>query len=171
VLDILYHSLLVLLYFVLGLFLLSTAIGLPGNWFLIGVAVIVALVTGFSKMTWPWLLGAVGLAVLGEIIESLLGLVIVAHRGGTRWGVIGSIIGALAGVVLGSGVFPPLGSVIFGFVGAFGGAVAGEFIKRRDVDEAVRVGFWAFVGRAMAIASKIIVGCGILWIIWRTKWY
>ena len=112
----------------------------------------------------------VGLAGFGELVESVLGAVVVAGRGGTRWGVIGSIIGGFLGVILGAGFIPPLGSVIFGFVGAFAGAVAGEMIKRPDVDKAMRVGFWAFVGRALAMMVKVAAGIGILWIVIVETW-
>jgi uncharacterized protein YqgC (DUF456 family) len=170
VLVILYKILFVLLYLVLSLVLLSTAIGIPGNWVLVGVALIIALITGFSKMTWGYLLLIVALAAIGEVIESLLGAVIVARRGGGKWGIFGSIVGGFVGVVAGSGVVPPLGSVLFGFVGAFAGAAAGELIKHRKTDVALRIGYWSFLGRMAAIASKLSVGCVIFWIIITTTW-
>lgn len=167
---ILFKTLFVLLYIVLGLVLVSTTLGFPGNWVLVAVAVLIALLSGFDGMTWGYLLVCVSLAVLGEIIESVLGLVIVARRGGGRWGILGSFVGGLVGVVLGAGVVPPLGSVVLGFAGAFAGAVAGEYYAQRRMEPAVRIGFWSFVGRMAAVAGKMLVGCGILWIIVRTTW-
>ena len=165
-----YQILFVLLYTVLAGVLLSTIIGVPGNWILVGVALIVALITGFERMTWVYLLICVGLATVGEIIESLLGALVVAGRGGSRWGVLGSMIGGFLGVILAAGVYPPLGSVIFGFLGAFAGAVAGEYYKHRETEHALRIGFWSFVGRAGAIAGKLGVGCAIFWILITTTW-
>ncbi|MFQ5511242.1 MAG: DUF456 family protein [Candidatus Krumholzibacteriia bacterium] len=168
--TVLYKFLFVLLYIFLTLVLLSTTVGFPGNWILVGAALIVALVSKFTAMTWGYLLLCLGLAVAGEIIESVLGAVIVARRGGSRWGVIGSIAGGLAGVILGAAVVPPLGSVIFGFVGAFAGAVAGELARDRRVEPALRIGFWSFVGKAAAVATKLALGCAILWIIITRTW-
>lgn len=165
-----YKILFVLLYLVLTIALFSTALGFPGNWVLVGTALVVALVTKFTAMTWGYLLLCVGLAVLGEVVESLLGAVIVARRGGGRYGIAGSIVGGLVGAIAGAGIMPPLGSVVFAFVGAFAGAVAGEMIKQRALEPAMRIGFWSLVGRMTAIAVKISFGCVILWIIMMTTW-
>jgi uncharacterized protein YqgC (DUF456 family) len=121
-------------------------------------------------MTWWLLISCVALAVVGEIIEAALGAVIIARRGGGRWGIIGSIIGGFAGVIVGAGIAPPFGSVILGFIGVFVGAVLGEYYKQRKMEPAMRVGFWSFVGRMAAVASKLAVGCGILWIIIVATW-
>jgi uncharacterized protein YqgC (DUF456 family) len=169
-LPILYKFLLVLFYIVAGLTLVSTVVGLPGNWILVGIALIVGLVTGFSEMTVMYFLLCLGLAVLGEVIESALGVVIVAKRGGSKLGVLGSIVGGIIGVILGSTIVPPVGSVIIGFLGAFAGAVLGELIKNPEMDTALRIGFWSFVGRMAAMAGKLSVGCVIFWIIITTTW-
>ncbi|MBP2680917.1 MAG: hypothetical protein H6Q78_780 [Candidatus Krumholzibacteriota bacterium] len=159
-----------LLYAGLGLTALSTMIGLPGNWILVAVALVVGLVTGFAKLTLIQFLVCVGLAVLAEVIESLLGVVIVAKRGGSKLGMIGSIVGGFAGVLLGGGLFPPVGSVILGFAGAFLGAVFGEILHNPDMKVALHVGFWSFVGRMTAMAAKLSCGCVIYWIILRSTW-
>ncbi|MCK4773943.1 MAG: hypothetical protein KAT30_04135, partial [Candidatus Krumholzibacteria bacterium] len=83
--TVLYQILFVLLYIVLTAVWLSTVLGFPGNWILVGVAVIIALVSRFTAMTWGSLLICVGLATLGEVIESTLGAVVVVRRGGTWW--------------------------------------------------------------------------------------
>ena len=167
---VLHKILLVLLYAGLGLTALSTMIGLPGNWILVAVALVVGLVTGFAKLTLIQFLVCVGLAVLAEVIESLLGVVIVAKRGGSKLGMIGSIVGGFAGVLLGGGLFPPVGSVILGFAGAFLGAVFGEILHNPDMKVALHVGFWSFVGRMTAMAAKLSCGCVIYWIILRATW-
>jgi uncharacterized protein YqgC (DUF456 family) len=167
---VLFKILFVLLYIVLTAVLLSTALGFPGNWILVGVAVVIALVSRFSGMTWGYLLLCAGLATLGEVIESTLGAVVVVRRGGTWWGVAGSVVGGFVGVILGAGIAPPFGSVALGFLGAFLGAVLGEYAKQRQLEPAMRIGFWSFVGRMLAIAAKLSVGCVVLWIIMVTTW-
>lgn len=168
--DVLHRLLLVLFYAGLVLSLLSNIVGLPGNWMLVAAGLIVGLVTGFSAMTWTSFFLCLGLAVLGEAIESILGAVIVAKRGGSKLGVAGSIAGGFAGVVFGAGVVPPLGSVILGFVGGFLGAVFGELLRHPETRPAFRIGFWSFIGRMAAMAAKFSVGCVILWILIRTTW-
>ena len=167
---VIYKILFVLLYILLGLVLLTTTVGLPGNWILVGVALIIGLITGFEDMSW-WMLGlCAGVAVVGEVIESISGALFVAKRGGSKWGVIGTIVGGIAGVVLGSSIVPPLGSVVLGFAGAFAGAVLGEYIRNRDMDSALHVGMGSFFGRVTAVAAKLAAGTVILWVIVTTTW-
>jgi uncharacterized protein YqgC (DUF456 family) len=167
---VLVQILLVLLYIALGLVLLTTALGVPANWILVGVALVVALASRFTAMTWGHLALCVGLAGVGEVIESVLGAIFIVRRGGTWWGVVGSIAGGLLGVVLGAGVAPPFGAVAFGFVGAFAGAVAGEMARQRRLEPALRIGVWSFVGRMAAVAAKVALGFAILWVIIVTTW-
>lgn len=168
--TVLYQILFVLLYIVLGGILLLSYIGIPGNWILVGVALIIGLIDHFQGMTWWKFFLCAGLAVVGEIIEAGLGALIVARRGGTRWGVIGSMIGGFAGVTLGAAAIPPFGSLLFGFVGVFVGAVLGEYYHARHVEGAMRVGFWSFVGRMAAVTGKLAMGAGILWVIVAATW-
>ncbi|MFH1755922.1 MAG: DUF456 family protein [Candidatus Latescibacterota bacterium] len=167
---IVYKILLVLFYVFLAVSLLSNTVGLPGNWILIGAALIVGFVTHFTAITWGYFFLCLGLALLGELIESLLGTVVVAKKGGSRWGIVGSFLGGLIGVIGGSAVVPPLGSVVFGFAGAFAGAVLGELVHYGDMDSALRIGGWAFLGRVMAIMGKMSTGCVIFWILVSQTW-
>jgi uncharacterized protein YqgC (DUF456 family) len=160
---------LIVLYLFLFSCLALTVLGLAGNWVLVAIALVLKL-TGVGEITWGWWLVMLGLAVVGEALESLLGLVVVAKKGGTRWGVIGSFIGGIVGAILGAGVLPPVGSLVFAFVGAFGGAAIGEYWRAQKADEALRVGFWSFVGRAAAAMAKVAMGLGIIWIIIVRTW-
>jgi uncharacterized protein YqgC (DUF456 family) len=167
--QILVHSGLILLYLVSLACLVLTFLGLGGNWVLCAIALVVKL-TGIGEMTWWWFVACVALAGLGELVEALLGAVVVARRGGTRWGIAGTIVGGIAGAILGSPVAPPIGTLVFGFVGAFLGAAGGEYLRDRRMDHAVRIGFWSFVGRSMATLGKVVLGFVIVWIIVVATW-
>ena len=169
-LDVLAQIGLILFYIVLFGSLLLTFIGLPGNWLLVVMALIVTLIGKLGSFGWNHFFIVLGLAVVGEIVESALGLVVVARKGGTRWGVLGSLAGGFGGVVLGAAIIPPIGSLVLGFVGAFAGAVAGEYFRSQQTEEALRIGFWSFVGRAMAIMGKALAGLGIVWIMITRTW-
>ena len=163
------HAGLVVLYLVL--FLMNTLIfvGLPGGWIAVAVIVIYSLATRFSEVGWPMLLLMGGIAVAGEIVESLLGIVYVARKGATRWGVLGAFAGGIIGAILGSMIMPLVGSVIFGFVGAFAGAVLCEYLHYRSLDRALRTGFFAFLGKLNAMLVKFALGLVILgFFIYRT---
>ncbi len=163
------HVGLVVLYGVMLALLVLTALGLGGNWILAGLVALLRLV-GLGRLGWTDVVVVVGLAALGEAVEAVLGAVVVAGRGGTRWGVVGSFVGGVLGALAGAGVAPPLGSVAGAFVGAFAGAAAGEYLRRPDAGEAIRVGAWAFVGRALATGAKLAAGLGIVAVAVRATW-
>ena len=159
----------VLLYLFMVALLSLTILGLAGNWFIVAIALVIKF-AGWGTMTWWWFGLVAALAVLGEVVESLLGLVVVIKKGGTRWGAIGSFVGGLLGVFLGAGLTPPIGSVLCGFLGAFVGAALGEYIRNERLEEALRVGFWSIVGRTLATMGKVAVGVGMIWIIVVQTW-
>lgn len=167
---ILVKSLLVLFYIYLLAALFLNVVGLPGNWVLVATALVIKLVPYFDAFSWFYFFVVLGLAILAEVIESFLGLVVVAKKGGSRWGVLGSFVGGIIGVILGTAVIPPVGSVILGLAGAFAGAVLGEYVNEQKADTALKVGFWSFVGRAMAIMGKVAAGAGIVWILIAKTW-
>jgi uncharacterized protein len=151
--------LLVLATGLLGLALIP--LGLPGLW------VIVLGILGFGWLTDFRTLGVgsivtvVGLALAGETVEAYVGFRYAQRYGGSRragWGALaGGLIGAIVGVPV-----PVIGSIIGGFLGAFLGAALLEYSKARHSEGAVRAGWGAVLGRAIAAGVKMGVGIVIL---------
>jgi hypothetical protein len=129
-------------------------VSLPGGWIALGLAVVFDAITGFGAIGWVTLGIFAGLLVVGEVIESLLGLVYVAKKGATRWGVVGGFAGGLAGAVAGSGAVPVVGTLIGGLAGAFGGAVLGEYLRDQQLEPSLRIGVHATVGKLLATTVK-----------------
>jgi uncharacterized protein YqgC (DUF456 family) len=129
-------------------------LGLPGGWIAYGAMFVFDAITGFSTLGWKWLsiMGAVML--VAEIIESVLGVVYVAAKGATKWGVLGAFLGGILGAIGGSFIIPFLGSIVFGLVGAFALAVAFEYVYYRSMDRALQTGFFAFIGKLLAMFVK-----------------
>jgi uncharacterized protein YqgC (DUF456 family) len=170
VIDVLQHIGLVIFYLVLFLFYLTIFFGVPGGWAALAAIIIYDAVTGFSNVGIVLLLVMLGIAILGEIIEALLGLVYVARKGATRWGVLGAFVGGLAGAIGGSMILPFLGSIILGLLGAFAGAVALEYLYYRSLDRALQTGFFAFVGKLGAMFVKFALGLVVLWLFVYRSW-
>ena len=63
-------------------------LGLGGNFIIVGLALIHALVTGFDPIGWTTLGVLLGLAVLGEGLEFVIGTFYPARKGATKDGVI-----------------------------------------------------------------------------------
>ena len=129
-------------------------LGLGGNFIVIGLALIYALITGFDPIGWQLLLVLLGIALLGEGIEFLVGNFYAAKQGASKKGVIMAFVGGLAGAWLGNQIFPILGAVLGSFVGAFSGAVAGEYHNQKQLEPSLRIGGYAFLGRLLAIFIK-----------------
>ncbi len=171
VIAVLQHIGLVFFYVVLFAFNLLIFLGVPGSWVALVAILIFDIATGFSTVGWVMLVVMAGIAVVGEIIESGLGLVYVAHKGATKWGVLGAFVGGLAGAVGGSAIIPFIGSIIFGLLGAFTGAVLFEYIYYKSLDRAIQTGFFAFIGKLSAMLVKFALGLVILGIFIYRSWH
>ena len=78
-------------------------LGLGGTFIVLGLALVHALVTGYHPIGWKLLAVLLGLALLGEGIEFVVGTFWVARKGATRRGVLGAFVGGLAGAAAGNG--------------------------------------------------------------------
>ena len=67
--------------------------------------------------------------------------------GASRKAIVGAVLGTFAGLF----VFPPFGL----FIGPFAGALIGEWLHKRDLGNAARVGFGTWLGLVLAIVLKL----------------
>jgi uncharacterized protein YqgC (DUF456 family) len=160
--GVLQHIGLVIFYILLFALNVCIFLGIPGGWIALVAMVIYDIATGFTTVGWKWLIVMVGVLVVGEVIESVLGLVYVARKGATRWGVLGAFLGGILGAVAGTFIIPFLGTIVFGLAGAFALAVLFEYIYYRSLDHALQMGFFAFIGKLMAMFVKFVLSLGIL---------
>ncbi|PID80475.1 hypothetical protein CSB20_07335 [bacterium DOLZORAL124_64_63] len=142
-------------------------LGLGGNFIIVGLALVHALLTGFDPIGWPLLAVLLGIALLGEGLEFLVGTFYAAKQGASRSGVILAFLGGLAGAMLGNQVVLVVGAVLGSFVGAFGGAVLGEYLNNRGLEPSLRIGGQAFLGRLMAIFIKHALAMVMVFLILR----
>jgi uncharacterized protein YqgC (DUF456 family) len=158
-------------YFLWSLLLITASLfvylGLGGTFIIIGLALVHALLTGFDPITWQLILILLGLALLGEGIEFVVGTFYVAKKGATKFGVIGAFIGGLTGAALGNGVVPVVGAILGSFMGGFGGAVGGEYYARERLEPSLRIGGHAFLGRLLAILIKHLIALVMIFLILR----
>ncbi|MFA4948076.1 MAG: DUF456 domain-containing protein [Candidatus Krumholzibacteriia bacterium] len=160
--SVLQHAGLVVLYAVLFLLNVLIFAGVAGSWITLAAITVYAAATRFSDVGWKMLLVMAGITAAGEIVESLLGVLYVARKGATKWGVLGAFVGGLAGAAVGTAIIPLAGSILFGFLGAFAGAVASEYAYYRSLDRALRTGFFAFIGKLLAMLVKFALALVVL---------
>lgn len=132
-------------------------LGLPGLWVMVAGLLAYGWLTDFRSIGVATIAVVVGIAVLGEIIESWLGFRFAKRYGGSSRSGWGALVGGLVGAVVGVPV-AVIGSVIGAFLGAFLGAALFEYSHSRRAGVAVGAGWGAVVGRAAAAAAKIALG-------------
>jgi uncharacterized protein YqgC (DUF456 family) len=132
-------------------------LGLPGLWVMVLGVCVYGFLTDFRSVS-AWTIGIVlGLALVGEVIESWLGFSYAKKYGGSSRSGWGALLGGIVGAILGVPV-PVIGSIIGAFLGSFIGAVVFEFSYSRQPSTAVRAGWGSVIGRAAAAAMKMAIG-------------
>ena len=140
-------------------------LGLPGTWLMLGAAVGYNALTGTEAIGLASLLGLTVLTVLAEVAEFVLGGRFARRYGGSRRAGWGAILGGLVGAFVGVPV-PIVGPVIGALVGSFAGALLLEYTVARDPNVSAKAATGALVGRVVAIALKVAVGCIlIVWVL------
>jgi len=149
---------------------LITLVGLPGAWLMVGGALLITLFNPLwsDEPIWGWItIGIVlGLAVCGEIIETLAAGFGAKAGGGTKRGMFGAIVGSMAGALVCTILIPiPLvGTLIGAIAGAFVGAILGELSHKEPIakGELAKSATGAAIGRVLGILGK----SGIATICW-----
>jgi len=145
-------------------------LGVPGNFIILGLALMAGWLGGFQAIGLWALLIMLAAVLLAELVEALLGSAMARKYGASWWGVLGALLGGFLGVIVGTALLPLVGSLIGAFLGAALGAAALEAVNLRRMDqEALRAGWGAFIGRLLASFFKMGVGTGmVIWVILRT---
>lgn len=140
--------------------ILLIPLGLPGLWVIVGSVLIYGWLTSFSTVGVGTIVIALALAFLGEAIEWWLGFRMAQRYGGSKRAGWGALIGGIVGAIVGVPILI-IGSVIGAFIGSFVGAVVFEYAGAQHAEGALRAGWGAVVGRAVAAAVKIAIGLAI----------
>jgi uncharacterized protein YqgC (DUF456 family) len=158
----------VLLILAVGIGWVLTLLAMPGNWLMVGAAALFAWLgpqTGVLQIHWQTVIALAELAVMGEILEFLAGVVGARRAGGSKRSAIYSLVGSLIGAIGGATAGIPIpvvgsavGAVVGGAVGAFGGAAYAEYSLGLGTDQSVKVGKAAFWGRLVGTGAKTLVG-------------
>ena len=150
--------------------LLMVPLGLPGTWLQVVALGAYAWTHGW-RGGWAFVVAALALAAIAEVVEFAMGGRFARKYGGSRragWGaILGGLIGAFVGIPI-----PIIGSVIGAFVGAFVGAAVLEMTKNPEMRGAMRVGWGAFLGRLAAAAMKSFVSVliGVIAVLGALTW-
>lgn len=140
-------------------------LGLPGIWFQVLAAVIVTLSTGL--VGWWWTAAIVAVAIVGELLDLLLGDLGLSSVGASKPAAWGALLFGFFFAFFGSLIplpIPGLGAMVMSFIGTFVGAAAGEMYHEKKLHPKFHVALGAVLGRACGISAKLslcFVACGI----------
>jgi uncharacterized protein len=122
--------------------------GIPGVPLVFLGFVLGAAAGGFDRVGWPSLILA-ALLTLAAIAVDFVAAALGAKRvGASPWALVGAAVGSLVGLFFG---LPGL------LIGPFLGAGAGEWIARRDLRRAGKVGFATWLGLVVAAVAKVAI--------------
>jgi uncharacterized protein YqgC (DUF456 family) len=138
-------------------------IGLFGNWVILVAIGGLWAFTGFEHFGWIALVLMLGLAVLGEVLETAFSGFGASRFGGGRGAMVAAVVGCIGGAMFGTPIFPIIGTVIGACVGAFGAAALYEYVQmEKSVQDAAWTGFGAALGKVAGMLAKSFCGLGIL---------
>jgi len=140
--------------------------GLFGNWLMVAALALAWWLTGFAHFG-PWWMFAVyiGLAILGEVLETVLSGYGARRFGGSPGAMVAALVGCFVGLVVGTPLLPiPIvGSVVGACVGGFVFAAGYDYIQHeRTAYDATWIGIGAAAGKIGGIFAKFFCGIAIL---------
>ena len=140
-------------------------LGLFGNWlFLLAIGTVYVL-SDFEHFGVWTLVILLALAILAEVIEALASGFGASRFGGGKGTMFLSILGCFAGAFLGTLYIPiPIvGTLIGACLGAFATATWYEYNHQdKEIEDAMRVGFGAALGKVGGLFAKSFIGFTML---------
>jgi hypothetical protein len=121
---------------------------LPGTILILGGIVLGAWIDGFTRVGWVALTAVGVLAVLAWLMDYVAAMLGAKRAGASRQAVVGAAIGTVAGIFTGL-----VGVLFMPLVGA----AAGEFMARRNHQQAVRVGIATWLGLLAGMLAKFVL--------------
>ncbi len=122
--------------------------GLPGAPLVFGGMVLAAWADGFQNVGAPTLLVLAALTVLAFLTDFIAAGLGAKKAGASRKALIGAAIGTVVGLFFG---------VVGIFIGPFIGAAVGEYLDRRELLRAGRVGVWTWLGLVFGSLVKLVL--------------
>lgn len=155
----------------LALLLLLNIPGLPANWLilaLVGIWQFVHPQPG-NLDVWFWVM-AVGLAVLGEILETGVQLINARRHGSSKTGTIAGMIGAFAGAIVFAPFLLGIGALLGALFGAWLGCLLAELARGRSLQASLDAAFGTMMGRFLGTVCKCGVGGALVALVARRIW-
>jgi len=157
-------------FFFVSLFLLALVIcvllnlvTLPGNWAMVALTIVWALLVPENNLNLTFFCLFIGLALVGELVEFGAQIWGAKKYGSSKTSTIAGIIGAILGAVFGAPFMFGIGAVFGSLFGAWAGCYLAErIIRRQPSPVAFRAAQGAFVGKFLGMIIKFGLGVAML---------
>ena len=137
----------------------ATWLGIPGT-FLIAVTMLIwGWLTDFHLVTVGVILVLVGVSILLEVMELLLGGIAARYYGGSSRSAVCAIMGGVLGTIVGAGVLLLIGALAGLLAGSYLGAFLSEAMSGKPISESNRVALGTVLGN---VASKGIKSTAVI---------
>ena len=127
-------------------------------------AILYALLTEFSELSFTKLLILLGLYLCGEVMEYVFVIFGAKKFGASNKAAMGALIGGITGAIIGVGFFG-VGVILGTFLGIFLGAFIVEYFIQKDLVKSLKAGSGGIVGRIGSIAAKVVIAIIMLTVI------
>lgn len=141
---------------------------LPGNWIMLGALCVFVIFQGTAAgPDWTTVLVVLGMAVAGEVLETVTGAARAAKTGASRRAMLMSLLLSMAGALAGALVIPipvvgsAVGAIAGAASGAFAGAWLGETWKGTVHEKRTEISTAAMTGRMIGMVAKFSIGIAI----------
>lgn len=122
---------------------------LPGTLFILAGIVLGAWIDGFTRVGWGSVTAVGVLALLAWALDYVAGLLGARKAGASRQALIGAALGTLVGLFMGL-----VGVLFMPLVGA----AVGEYLARRNQEQALKVGVATWLGILAGLIAKVVIG-------------
>jgi len=138
-------------------------VGLFGNWLILGAVATVWLIPGFNHFGLWSVLALFAIAVLGEVLETVLAGYGARRFGGSKGASLAALVGCIGGAIVGTPWLPIIGTLLGACAGAFVAAALYEYIQmEKKAGEAAWTGFGATLGKLGGLFAKFLCGLTML---------
>ncbi len=163
---------LIFLYLFLLTGFVAVFFALPGTIVIFLSVLTYSALTGFEKVGWLSIFFLLGLVVVAELLELFTSGYGAVKFGASKWGFWGAVIGAVAGGMIGGSLIFIIGAIPGIIVGAFLGAFVAEVYHKKEMNEAVKAGVGATIGRVAAIFAKALIALVMIgWTIYMLQFH
>ncbi len=121
---------------------------LPGTVLILAGIVLGAWIDDFSRVGWGTLTVVIILAVMAWAMDYAAGLLGAKKAGASRYAIVGAALGTVAGIFMGL-----IGVLFMPLVGA----AVGEYIARKDHQNAMKVGVATWLGIMAGLIAKVVI--------------